>query len=136
VTSLDLISLGFAVANAVLYLGFHSTILIEYLDTIIYTLLFVQVLVAQVRGEPWTLQYAKRSVAPELWATRAFLETNRFLSICWGACFLSSAFISLWHMLGAWQVAIPALIMVGMAVLTPRLAQWYARRITTVRSSG
>jgi hypothetical protein len=39
-------------------------------------------------------------------------------------------------MLGAWQVAIPALIMVGMAVLTPRLAQWYARRTTAARSSG
>jgi hypothetical protein len=129
VTSLDMLSLGFVVVNAVLYFGFHTTILFEYLDTIIYTLLFGQVLLAQVRGESWTVQYAKRSVAPELWTTRPFLAANRFISLGWGTCFLLCALVSLWHTLGAWQVLIPIVVLVSMAILTPRLAQWYGRRI-------
>ena len=129
VTSLDILSLGFAVVNGILYLGFHTTILFEYLDTIIYTLLFGQVLHAQMRGEPWTVQYAKRTVAPELWTTRPFLAANHVISIGWGVCFLFCALLSLWHGLGAWQVLTPAIVLASMAMLTPRVSRWYGRRM-------
>ncbi|MFN8486209.1 MAG: hypothetical protein U0350_01375 [Caldilineaceae bacterium] len=129
VSSLDLFSLGFAVVNAVLYLGFHTNVGFEHLDTIMYTLLFGQVLLAQVRGESWTMQYAKRSVAPERWRTRAFVEGNRTISLGWEGCFLASALISLWAALGIWRVLIPAGLLVSMALLTPTIARWYGRRL-------
>ena len=129
ITSLDILSLGFAAANGILYFGFHTTILFEYLDTIIYTLLFGQVLYAQMRGEPWTVQYAKRTVAPELWTTRPFLAANRIISLGWGACFLCCALVSLLHALGGWQVLIPAMVLATMAMLTPCVSRWYGRRV-------
>jgi hypothetical protein len=129
ITGLDVLSLACAIANAVLYFGYHTIILLEHLDTVIYSLLGLQVLYAQLRGEPWTIQFAKRAVAPELWATPEFLTANRGVSLLWGACFVCSAAVSLWRALGAWQTLIPAALLVSMAVFTPRLARWFGRHI-------
>ena len=130
ITGLDMLSLACAIANAVLYFGYHTTILLEHLDTVIYSLLAGQVLYAQLRGEPWTTQFAKRAVAPERWVTPEFLTANRLISLVWGACFLCCAGASIWGMLGAWRALIPAIMLVTTAVLTPRLARWFGRRIT------
>lgn len=130
VTSLDVFSLGFGLTNAVLYFGFGSTVLLRRLDTVMYSLLFGQVVVAQMRGVPWTVQYAKRVVPPELWASGPFVAANRLLSTCWGACFLSCALISLTP-LGIGRTLIPVALLLAMAFMTPRLSRWYRERVAT-----
>lgn len=133
ITSLDLTSLGFALLNFILYFGFHTAILFEYLDTAIYILLLGQIIYAQIWGEPWTIQYAKRSVPAERWSTPAFWKANQFASVIWGGCFLVCLILSLAHGLGVWHVLLPALLLIGLAVLTPRLSLWYGKRIANQR---
>jgi hypothetical protein len=129
ITSLDLLSLGFALLNVILYFGFHTAILFKYLDTAIYTMLLLQVLYAQIQGEPWTIQYAKRSIPSEQWYTSAFRSANQFISLIWGGCFLICLILSLLRGLGAWHILLPAILLIGMAILTPSLSFWYAKRV-------
>jgi hypothetical protein len=45
------------------------------------------VLVSIAIGEPFTLQYARERVAPELWKTPEFIHTNYIVTAVWGAVF-------------------------------------------------
>jgi hypothetical protein len=45
------------------------------------------VLVSMAIGRPFTLQYAKENVPPELWNTPEFLRTNYILSGAWALAF-------------------------------------------------
>ena len=87
-TSLDALSILFSVTNAILYLGFKNPVLVQHLDLIIYNVLLAQILYSFRTSEPWTAQFARRSVSPELWSTPGFLRANRVTTLLWGACFL------------------------------------------------
>ena len=128
ITSLDIFSLLFGVVNSVLYFGFHSTIILQHLDATIYTVLFMQVIYSLLRNKPWTGQYARRTVASELWTTKLFHEVNRFLTILWGIVFLASDLISLFIPNDTLRIVIPLVLFVLLAVLTPRLARWFSTR--------
>ncbi len=136
VTSLDLLSVGFALLNVILYFGFHTAILFEYLDTAIYTVLLGQVVYAQIQGEPWTIQYAKRSIPAAQWHTSAFRSANRFISLVWGGCFSICLILSLLRGLGVWHTLLPAILLIGMAILTPSLSFWYAKRVRPKHNRG
>jgi len=135
ITGLDLMSLVFGVGNAVLYFGFHNTVLLDHLDVLIYTLLFAQVAYAQVRGGSWTIQFARRSVAPELWNTTGFVEGNRFVSLLWAACFGLCDVAALAGPTDAIKLWVPVVLLVATGVLTPRLARWYGTRVAQARTS-
>lgn len=128
ITSLDSFSLLFGCLNAILYFGFHSTIVLQHLDTTIYTILFVQVVYSLIVNKPWTEQYARRTTSAELWETKPFHDTNRFLTILWGVVFLACDLISLLVSLSLLRLLLPVLLLVLLAVLTPRLARWFATR--------
>jgi hypothetical protein len=49
---LNALPLLFGVFNAVLYFGFHKTIVLQHLDIAIYTLLFLQAVSSLLWGEP------------------------------------------------------------------------------------
>lgn len=130
VTGLDGMSLLFGVATAVMHWGFHNDVILAHLDTVVYALLVVQVVIAQLRGEAWTIQFAKRSIDPSLWNTPAFIRSNTFVSYVWGAvlvlCLLCSVAPITSPVVHLW---IPIVLLLGTGILTPRLARWYARRI-------
>ncbi len=128
ITSLDVFSLLFGVVNAVLYFGFHSTIILQHLAAAIYSILFAQVVYLLLCGKPWTEQYARRAVAPELWTTKPFHEANRFLSILWGIVFLVCDLMSLFIPNDALQTVLPVALLVLLAVSTPRLGRWFGAR--------
>ncbi len=128
VTALDIGTLLFGLVNAVLYFGFGNTFLVSHLDVLIYTLLFGQVAIMQLRGEAWTTQYAKRSVSPDVWETRAFREANRFSSLVWGAAFLLCDLAALFGPVALIRLYLPIALLVVTAVATPRLSQWRARQ--------
>jgi hypothetical protein len=78
------LTLLFGVFNAVLYFGLHTSIVLQYVNIAIYTLLFVQVVVSLLCGEPWTEQFTKPlGAARGLLETRAFHEGNRFVTMIW-----------------------------------------------------
>jgi len=126
ITSLDLLTLLFGIVNAVVYFGFKSGILNEHISVVIYSILLAQVVASLLHGDPWTLQYAKRSNPRELWDTPAFVEGNRFVTVVWGVVFLLCDLAALFGG-GAWRYYIPIALLVVVAVVTQRLAVWYAR---------
>lgn len=136
ITSLDLAALLFGIVTGVLYFGFHNTTLMDHLDAVFYTMLFAQVAWAQWRGEPWTVQYAKRSYPPELWTSPGFLAGNRFVSLLWGASFLACDIAALVGRNAVVRLYLPVVLLVGTAVLTPRLARWYGGRVVGVPSTA
>lgn len=49
--------------------------------------LLVIVLVSLTVGRPFTLQYAKETVAPELWSSPQFARTNKVITAAWAVAF-------------------------------------------------
>lgn len=128
ITSLDIFSLLFGVINAILYIGFHNTIILQHLDTTIYTILFAQVVYSLLRGKPWTEQYARRTVAAEIWTTKPFHEVNRFLTTLWGIVFLGCSLMSLFIPNDMLRTILPVVLLVLLAASTPRLVRWFSAR--------
>jgi len=71
ITSVDLVALMFAVVNVVLYFGLGNTWLISHVAMVFYTLL-AQAAVSLFRGDPWTTQFTRRVVRPDLVADPRF----------------------------------------------------------------
>ena len=51
--------------------------------------LLMIVVFSVVIGRPFTLQYAKESVSPEIWSSPDFKRKNDVISLIWGAAFLA-----------------------------------------------
>jgi hypothetical protein len=85
---LDGISAGLAGTNLVLYVGMGSDLLVEHLDVVVYTLLLLTSASSLRRGaEPWTTQFTRRTLVPELWPTPAFRAMNVSTTRLWVAGF-------------------------------------------------
>jgi carotenoid cleavage dioxygenase len=128
VTSLDAFALVLGLANAVLYFGLGSAVLIEHLDATVYTLLLAQVAVSLVHGEPWTTQFARRTVPPAVWSTPQFRGANRTVTLAWGACFLACLLAALLGSGTVLRFLLPVALNVATAVATPRIVDWYMHR--------
>jgi hypothetical protein len=129
ITSLDVLALTFAVANLVLYFGFDSTVLIEHLDAVFYALLAAQSAVSLIAGSPWTTQFTRRTVVPELWETPAFRAMNTLTTRLWAACFVLCLIAAL-LLPDPIRVWVPVGLMVVTVVLSRRLGRRYlARRL-------
>lgn len=130
VTSLDVLLLGFAALNGVLYIGFDSTILLDHIDAIIYVLLTVQAAASLRPGaDPWTAQFTRRVMAPEAWSRPEFVDMNRFSTGLWVACFASCTVLAL-AAGDPLHLYLPIALMVAVAVASRRLAREYlARRL-------
>lgn len=128
----NVLTLLFGVFNAVLYFGLHTSIVLQHLNTAIYTLLFIQVVSSLLWGEPWSGQFTKSfGAARGLLQTRAFHEGNRFVTTIWAAGFLLCALIA-----GVAEIAdsqlhklqllnlVPLLLLVVLALQTGRLLGW------------
>jgi hypothetical protein len=129
VTSLDLLLLGFAALNAVLYFGFDNAVLLDHIDAVIYTLLAAQATWTLFRGEPWTTQFMRRTVPPEAWTLPEFRAVNRFSTALWAACFAACDLAAL--LLGQpLRLYLPIAGMVATAAVSRPLARRYlARRL-------
>lgn len=91
--------------------------------------LLVVVLVSMAVRRPFTLQYAREKVAPELWNAPAFIRTNYIITAVWAAAFavMVAADIALIHMPGMpirRAVIITILALYGAA----RFTAWYPKR--------
>jgi hypothetical protein len=132
VTSLDLLLLGFAALNAVLYLGLDSTVLLDHLDAVVYSLLTLQAASSLRPGaEPWTTQFTRRVMAPEAWSRPEFVDMNRFSTGLWVACFASCTALAL-AAGDPLRLYLPIALMVAVAVASRRLAREYLARLLGV----
>jgi len=129
VTSLDLLLLGFAAVNAILYFGFDNAVLLDHIDAVIYTALALQAAWTLTQDEPWTTQFTKRTVAPEAWALPEFRAVNQFSTVLWAGCFAACDLLAV----AAHQplrLYAPILLILALAVASRPLARIYlARRL-------
>ncbi len=128
VTSVDLLAIGFAGVNALLYFGFGNRTIIENLDIAIYTLLTAIIAVSLIRQRPWTTQFAKRMVPADLWEQPAFHTINMRITAIWAAAFATCDLIALLGS-GSTRHYVPIGVLLATAALVPRLARWYRARL-------
>jgi hypothetical protein len=133
VTSLDLLTLLFAVVNVVLYFGLHNTWLISHVAVVFYTLLALQCGVSLFRGDPWTTQFTRRVVRPEFLADPRFRAMNVRTTAVWTVAFaVCDALALLVH--GAAGTWLP-LVVLALAVIISRVrARLYLR--STMHAAG
>jgi len=84
----------------------------------------------ELRGEPWTLQFAKRMSPPERWTARGFIEGNRFLSRIWAVIFVLSLLMAAFGQSALVLFVLPNIMLVVGLAFGPSVARWYSRRIT------
>ncbi len=135
ITSVDLLGSSFAVLTAVLYFGFDNRTIITNLDVAIYTLLAALIVVSLLRRRPWTAQFARRVISPELWDSPAFHSINMRITALWGAAFVVCDLLAL---LGSESVRryAPIALLFATAMLVPRLARWYRARLSQPDPAG
>jgi hypothetical protein len=127
VTSLDVLLLGFASLNAVLYFGFGTAILIKHIDAVIYTLLALQAAYSLLGSEPWTTQFTRRVLPPEVWSRPEFHAMNRFATALWLGCFAVCDVIALVAPQPL-RLYLPIGLMVVLAVISRPLSRAYLAR--------
>jgi len=143
-TGANLLTLLFGVVNAVLYFGLHTSIVLQYVNIAIYTLLFVQVVFSLLWGEPWTEQFTKPfGAARGLLHTRTFHKGNRFVTMIWAAVFLLCVLIEAFAEIAGQQLHrlellrfLPLLLLVVLALQTGRLLGWYITRSSSRETTG
>ncbi|HEV3228248.1 MAG TPA: hypothetical protein VGY97_02140, partial [Solirubrobacteraceae bacterium] len=128
ITSVDLLAVGFGALNAVLYFGFDDKTVIQNLDVAIYTLLAALITLSLVRRQPWTAQFARRVIPPELWERPAFHTINMRITALWAGAFVVCDLLALLGS-GAVRHYAPIAVLITTAVLVPRLARWYRARL-------
>ncbi len=128
VTSIDALAVGFSTLSAALYFGFANKTLIEHLDVAIYTLLVAMVVLSLLRRRPWTAQFARRMVPPELWDRPAFHTINMRITALWAAAFIVCDVVALVAS-GPMRIFVPIALLFITALVVPRVARWYRARL-------
>jgi len=133
VSGLDIVSLLLGVLVAIGYFGFGNVFFIKHFGVVIYGALLIQVLYGELRGQPFTAQYAKQIISSDRWATRGFFETNRFLSRFWGVIFVFSILMAVLGTSPLLLTILPNALVVLALVFGPNIAHWYAIRFAARR---
>ncbi len=129
VTSLDICSFVLVVLLAISYFGFRSVYFIHHFGVAINALLLSQVVYGEVRGTPWTSQFAQRMFTPEQTKTRAFFVGNQMLSRAWGAIFVLDILMAAFGTNPLFQFILPNSLPVVALLAGPRVAHWYSTRV-------
>jgi hypothetical protein len=131
VTNLDVILLGFAVLNAVLYFGFGSSLLIDHIDAVIYTVLSVLAAASLLGGTPWTTQFTRRTTSPVVWERWEFRRINQSSTALWalGFAICDATALVARHPL---RLYAPIALMVALAVISRRVARAHLAHLLDV----
>jgi hypothetical protein len=128
VTSIDLLAIGFAALNAVLYFGFGDRTIVTNLDITIYTIVATMIVLSLIRRRPWTEQFAKRMVPAHMWERSAFHTINMRISSLWAASFVACDAIAL-STDGAVRRFVPIALLIATAAIVPRFARLLRARL-------
>lgn len=94
---LDTVTLIFFLVVTVGILGFGWTALGVYMTILVNVTLLAIAWGSLIAGTPFTIQYAREEVPPELWRSPAFLKVNQSITAVWGLDFFLSALVSLYR---------------------------------------
>jgi hypothetical protein len=131
VTSLDVLLLGFAAANAVLYFGFGNAVLVDHIDAVIYTLLAAMAATSLLTDTPWTTQFTRRVLPPAVWSRPEFLAVNRASTALWAVGFAACDAMAL--LLGQpLRLYLPIATMIGLAIGSRPLSRAHLARLLGV----
>ena len=81
------INLVFFLIALVLIVFFGLTSLIPFLWVLLYATFTVMTFASILVRSPFTLQYARKMVEPELWGNPVFIRVNDFMTGVWGCLF-------------------------------------------------
>ena len=113
-------------------LGFGWMILATYMTLLVNVTLMTIAWGSLLAGAPFTIQYAREQVPPELWRSPVFIRINQCITAVWGVDFSLSALVSLFrHATGDTSFASQyawVLFSVGAAVFTVYFPGWYRTR--------
>ncbi|NPV56331.1 MAG: FAD-dependent oxidoreductase [Anaerolineae bacterium] len=101
VKTMEVVSLGYFAAHAVVTLALGSSFFIDYGAVLNSLALAGMAFGTLLAGSPFTYQYARESWAPELWDNPLFRLTNQIITGVWGGIFLVNSG------LGALSLALP-----------------------------
>lgn len=138
---LDTVTFAFFVLVATGVLGFGWMGLATWMTLLVNLTLMGIAWGSLLAGTPFTIQYAREEVAPELWHAPLFLRITRRITAVWGLSFFLSAIVSLYrHATGATGLASQYAWIVfafGAALFTVYFPGWYRARAVrgTARSS-
>jgi all-trans-retinol 13,14-reductase len=129
---LDTVTFAFFAFVAIGVLGFGWMILATYMTLLVNVTLMTIAWGSLLAGAPFTIQYAREQVPPELWRSPVFIRINQYITAVWGVDFSLSALVSvIRHVTGdmsfvsqyAW-----VLFSVGAALFTVYFPEWYRAR--------
>jgi len=134
---LDIVTLAFFVCIVVGVVGFRWMALATHMSLLVNITLMAIAWGSLLVGTPFTIQYAREQVAPELWHSPAFLRTNQCITAVWGLEFFLAALVSTYRWLSGdpslvWKYAwVPLLVLA--VLFTTYFPAWYkARALRTV----
>ncbi len=91
--------------------------------------LFVIVLLSLAVRQPFTIQYARESVVPDLWQTREFLRTNDVITAVWAGAF---ALMIAADLVMLYVPSVPTRVGIWITILAIfgayRFTEWYPNR--------
>lgn len=131
ITSLDVLLVAFAAANAVLYFGFDNAVLVDHIDAVIYTLLAAMATTSLLTDTPWTTQFTRRVVSPAVWDRPEFLAVNRASTALWAVGFAACDAMAL-ALDQPLRLYLPIATMVALAVASRPLSRAHLARLLGV----
>ena len=138
---LDTVTFAFFVFAAIGVIGFGWMALGTYMTLLVNVTLMAIAWGSLLAGTPFTIQYAREQVSPELWRSPLFIQINQYITAVWGLDFFLSALVSLYrHATGTTGLASQyawVLFSVGAALFTVYFPDWYrARALRPAGSRG
>jgi all-trans-retinol 13,14-reductase len=94
---LDTVTLAFFVVTAIGLIGFGWMILATYMTLLVNLTLMAVAWGSLLAGTPFSVQYAREQVAPDLWHAPLFIRINQYITAVWGLDFFLSALVSLYR---------------------------------------
>lgn len=88
------------IAGLLATLLFPQIPMFDYTQLFIYGILSVTTILSLWTGEPFTLQYAKKTVAEKVWNHPLFISTNWWMTMMWATLFSISLLFSITYTAG------------------------------------
>lgn len=100
VNTLVKVKVAYFVAGLLATIFVPQVPMFDYTQLFIYGILSVTTLLSLWMGEPFTLQYAKKTVSEKVWNNPLFIATNWWMTLMWAVLFSLSLLFSITYAAG------------------------------------
>jgi all-trans-retinol 13,14-reductase len=129
---LDTVTFAFFVCMVIAIVIFHWMTLAIYLSLLVNVTLTAIAWGSLLAGVPFTVQYAREKVSPELWRSPIFIRINQYITAVWGLNFILATCVLIYRRQSvnpdpysqyAWVA-----FALGAAIFTVYFPEWYRSR--------